>query len=440
MVALPTNPLSTIYERDGKVLRLHLHPGQTRAWDSTRRFVFVIAGTQSGKTSFGPWWLHREIQRMNGGDYLAVTATYDLFKLKMLPEMLTVFEELLHIGRYWAGDQVIELRDPQTGRYLAKRSRDPMWGRIILRSASSPGGLESATARAAWLDECGQDEFGLGAWQAVKRRLSLFRGRVLGTTTPYNLGWIKQHIYDPWRKGAADIDVIQFASVVNPAFSFAEFNERRADTVAWLFRMMYMGLFERPAGLIYDFIDEYEENGGHKIRPFNIPPHWPRWVGIDPGGVHTASVWIAEDPTKAAPIYYVYRTELDGRKSTPELVAHHRKLAAQGSERVQGWAIGNQSEIQQRADWLAAGMTRIREPLITDVEAGIDRVTQLLRQFRLYVFDDCHGILDEIATYSRELDADGNTTDKIKNKAAYHHLDALRYIVPIMERKRSSPL
>lgn len=35
-------------------LRLNLHPGQVRAWRSTRRFVIVLAGTQSGKTSFFP--------------------------------------------------------------------------------------------------------------------------------------------------------------------------------------------------------------------------------------------------------------------------------------------------------------------------------------------------------------------------------------------------
>lgn len=29
-------------------LRLHLHPGQQRAWDSDKRFVAVLAGTQGG--------------------------------------------------------------------------------------------------------------------------------------------------------------------------------------------------------------------------------------------------------------------------------------------------------------------------------------------------------------------------------------------------------
>lgn len=106
-------------------------------------------------TSFGPWWLQKEIYDIRGsGDYIAATASFDLFKLKMLPAMLQVYEQILGIGRYWAGDRIIELKDPKTGEFLAKRSQDPMWARIILRSADALGGLESSTAKGAWLDEC----------------------------------------------------------------------------------------------------------------------------------------------------------------------------------------------------------------------------------------------------------------------------------------------
>ena len=140
----------------GKKATIDLHPGQTKAWDSEARFIFVIAGTQSGKTSFGPWWLYREIERCGAGDYLAVTATYDLFKLKMLPELRRVFIDLLPGWEWRAGERVITNGE----------------SRIILRSANTPEGLEAATAKAAWLDECGQDNFRLESWEAVQRRLS----------------------------------------------------------------------------------------------------------------------------------------------------------------------------------------------------------------------------------------------------------------------------
>jgi hypothetical protein len=66
---------------DGGKAKLHLHKGQREAWKSKRRFVFIIAGTQSGKTSYGPWHLAHKIGQLGDGDYLAITSTYDLFKL-----------------------------------------------------------------------------------------------------------------------------------------------------------------------------------------------------------------------------------------------------------------------------------------------------------------------------------------------------------------------
>ena len=65
---------------------------------------------------------------------------------------------------------MLELKDPGTGLFHATRVSDPMWGRIILRSADSTGGLEAGTGKGAWLDEAGQDNFGVDAWKAILRR------------------------------------------------------------------------------------------------------------------------------------------------------------------------------------------------------------------------------------------------------------------------------
>ncbi len=398
--------LYRVITRGGKRgFELHQHPGQLRAWDSERRFVFVIAGTQSGKTSWGPFWLRREIDKRGPGDFLAVTATYDLFKLKMLPEMQRVFCDLMQWGRYGASERVIESYD--------KRSR------IILRSADAEGGLESATAKAAWTDECGQDRFRLESWEAVQRRLSLAEGRNLGTTTPFNLGWLKMQVYDRWRAGDPDYDVIQFESIMNPVFPLAEYERAKRTLPDWKFQMMYRGNFSRPAGLIYeDFTDDLV------VKPFAIPVEWPRYVGIDFGAVHTATIWTAHDVEHAA--YYMYRETLEGGKSTDEHVKAALYRAA--GERVMGWYGGSKSESQQRMDWATAGIVA-SEPPVADVEAQIDRVIKLFKMKQLFVFRDCAGLRDELGTYSREVDAMGQSTEKIKDKESFHRLDALRYLV-----------
>lgn len=420
-------------------VELDLHPGQAAAWDALERIVAVISGTQGGKTSFGPWWLHREIALRGPGDYLAVTASFDLFKLKLLPELLAVFVDVLGIARLWAGDGVLELCEhvwdeeigvwaPVPGRFKATRSSDAMWGRIIMRSASAEGGLESATAKAAWLDEAGQDAFGLGAWEAVLRRLSLSRGRVLITTTPYNLGWLKQRVYDRWKVGAKHIRVVQFASIANPAFPRDEFEERRGEMDDWKFRMFYLGQFERPAGLIYNaFIDKYDTDGGHKVKPFSIPGRWPRWVGADPGGANFAKVWLALDPDTGR--YYLYRESLEGGKPTSQHAKEADELARNRGENVVMYFVGQKAETQARLDWASSGVYNVAEPPVHDVESGIDAVIEWFKTYRLFIFDTCIGVLDELGRYRRTLDERDEPTDEIENKNAFHRLDALRYVV-----------
>ncbi|MGV3723809.1 MAG: terminase large subunit domain-containing protein, partial [Actinomycetota bacterium] len=375
--------------------------------------MFVLAGTQSGKTSWGPWWLWREIQRTakagEQNDYLAITSSYDLFRKKMLPEMQAVFCRILKIGRYHKSARVIELRDPATGQYWAQTPDDPMWGRILLCSASAPSNLESATAKAAWLDECGQREYSLEIWEAILRRLSLFRGRALGTTTIYDLGWLKVNIYDRWEQGDPTIEVVQFDSTENPAFSREEFEERQASMPAWRFNMMYRGLFTRPAGAIYDcYVDEI---GGHVVKDFPLPPFWPRQVGTDFGAVNTALVWVAEQPETG--LFYAYRESHGGGQSSPEHAAGALELAA--AENVIGWYGGSPSETQQRMDWGAAGVAMV-QPYVADVEGGIDRVYALLKTRRLYVFESCRELRSNLLNYKRKLDKEGLPTDEIADK------------------------
>lgn len=412
-------------EDDGR-LRLHLHPGQSRAWASQSRFTFVLAGTQSGKTSFGPWWLWREVQRWGerdregrAGDFLTVSGSFDLFKLKLLPELRDVLEDTLGVARYWSGDRILELRPSPDEKFWARRADDGMWGRIILRSAASRGGLESATARAAWLDECGLDGFGLDDWEAVQRRLSLAQGRVLGTTTLYNRGWIKTEVYDRWKAGDRDYNVIQFPSFLNPQFPMAEYLRVCATQPDWKVAMQYRGEFARPPGLIYAAFDELV----HVVAPYAIPDHWRRWVGVDFGGVNTAVVFAAQNPASGA--YYVYDELLLGDATTACYAGD--VLKADGRVTT-GWG-GAPSEGQYRRDWTAAGLP-LRKPPVGDFWPGVDRVAEALTARRLFVFSTCRGLVDEFARYKRKTDeATGEVLDEVEDKAKFHRLDALRYLM-----------
>ncbi len=542
-------------------LHFYFHPGQAQAWASTARFTWMLAGTQGGKTSFAPLWLWREMRTRGPGDYLAVTSTYPLLKLKMLPEFMKFFKYTLRLGDWHAMDRVFVLDRERAAEHFGDASWREEESRIIFGSGINPEGLESATAKAAALDEClppetlietehglipigrlvderlavrvwcrdhatgtwhlrpivrwmkrphadplrrigplrltgnhrvwtheagyvtadqlctqptlytrmdvstlfdshggdvdggrsddghvynitvaehhnyvangvvvancGQDDFRLQSYEAVLRRLALNQGRILGGTTIYNLGWIKSQAYDPWRAGDPDHNVIQFASTVNPSFPEEEYERARRTMQPWKFDMFYRGLLSRPGGLIYpDYNDDYVEQGGHKVRPFVIPQAWPCYGGVDFGAVNMALVWIAKDP--ATRLFYLYRELHGGTMSTKEHAQRAKRLSQR--ERLWSWWGGAKSEKQQRLDWSAAGI-RLQEPPISEFEAGLDRVTALLREDRLRVFDTCTGTRDEFGTYSRAMDEYGEPTERVKDKETFHRLDALRYVV-----------
>lgn len=418
-------------------LDIYLHDGQRRAWDSLKRFVFMIAGKQSGKTIFGPLWLFRIIQLLGGGDYLAVSATYDLFKMKLLPALKQLFVHDLKIARYWAGDRILEIRDPSTGEFGATfgHEHELMYARIILRSADSEEGMQSASALAAWLDEPGL--YPSSVWKDIRGRLSLAAGPALGTTTPYDMGWLKQQIYDPWVNGDPEIDVIQFSSRLSPFFSQEEYESLQRNMQSYQFRMDFDAEFGRPpAGIYEDYIDADRADGGHKVKRFVIPSEWPRMVSIDPGIVNPGKLWIAHDP--AEDVYYIYRAEKGGERMTSkEHAVYDVTRARTNNERVIWWAVGAKSEKYWRQDYTAAGAAGVKEPPVSDVEEGIDRGVQLLKQFRIYVFDDLVDFTAEMMRYARVI-KDGVVTKEIKDKSTYHLMDCYRYFAVQVVKKRTT--
>jgi hypothetical protein len=427
------------------------HKAQELIFDSKRRSTAFIAGSQSGKTSMTPWWIWDAIQKSGSGDYIAVTSSFDLFRLKFLPSLLQAFEEILKVGRYWAGDKVIEIADPVTGKFLANRATDRMWARIILRSAQSLGGLESATALAAVLDEAGQPEFPLDAYRAIRRRLLLNRGRMLFTTTLYDLGWVVSEIILPAKKNgetkvitigdaeieytdseATDTCLVQADSIANPVFPRQEYDEAKIYLPPDQFAMQFRGRVERPRHMIYNCFDEER----HLMPRFEIPHHWPRYLGIDFGGANLAGIFIAVDPKTGEA--YIYREYHSGNKSAEDHVSD-LMFGEPGRPVCYG---GAKAEGQWRTEFRQAGLG-IREPKVADVWLGINIVYGALKEgytdhegkitgrTMVHIFDDLEKLQSQLNSYRRKTDDQGNPIpEEIVAKNSYHLLDSLRYVAP----------
>lgn len=433
--------------RPGTVeIKFNFSPGQSRAWVSQKRFVTVIAGTQGGKTSFGPPWLFNEIQLRGPGDYMIVTPTYQILQKKCLPEFMRLFKRQFKLGDYNTQTKIFTFTEAASKRLFGDRFDPDTPTQIFFCYATEPESLESATAKAAWLDEAGQKKFRLGSWEAIQRRLAMHKGRVLITTTPYDLGWLKQKLWDPWIESKGNhplIDVIRFDSTENPAFPLEEFERARHDLPRWKFDLFYRAIFTRPAGLIYSSFDLSR----HKIPRFEIPESWPRFLGIDFGGVNTAGVFFAEerrDDGKPTGRLIAYREYKGGDKTASE---HTHDLMVP-EPRIPTCAGGSKSEGQWRKEFAQGGTVKgkripglpIHGPGKPEneamVEVGINRVFKEFANDRILVMDDLSGLLDELASYSRELDDAGNATEKIDSKSSYHFLDAVRYIVGYLNRDK----
>ena len=427
MIKAKTNLWKKTTNKDGSVnIEINPHPGQQKILQDNKRFQVMFAGTGGGKTALLPLWVWLEMQQCGDGDYLAVSPTFPLQNLRLIPVFIDFFEHTLKIGKFKTvrGSPVLIVKTA-----LANNGGE-LNARILFGSAKNPESLESAVANAACLDEAGQDAFKLSAWEAILRRVGHSKGRILITTTLYNFGWLKREIYDRWLAGDPDINLVQFDSIQNPNYDKSEYERARKMLPAWKFDMQYRGIYRRPAGLIYSDFDE----NTHVIDPITIPPHWNWHVSIDPGAVHTAIIWTAESPDKQ---YYIVRSYIDGNKTTKEHVAKAKQFPEYG--RVKRWVGGAGSEQQFRDDWKAEGI-HVREPEIRDVESGIDRVTALFKENRLFIFNTeaNEPLIEELRSYSRELDDKNEPTDRIQDKNKWHLADSIRYLAAGISSRYSS--
>ena len=88
---------------------------------------------------------------------------------------------------------------------------------------------------------------------------------------------------------------------------------------------------------------------------------------------------------------------------------------------------GAWSEDNWRKEFTATGL-HVSRPPIKEVEVGINRVYGAFKRGELFVMDSCPKTLDEIMSYSRELDDNNEPTMKIADKNKFHLSDALRYV------------
>lgn len=148
---------------------------------------------------------------------------------------------------------------------------------------------------------------------------------------PYH--WLKQ------RCDRGDCLLIESRHQDNPALfdhargDWTEFGRKYLETLdtltGYLHKRLRLGLWVAADGM---FFTEWDPEV-HVVEPFEIPDHWPRWLGVDYGfAAPWCCLWLARDPEGDRPIY-VYR-ERYAAGLRDEEQAEAIKLASTGENLV----------------------------------------------------------------------------------------------------------
>ena len=306
----------------------------------------------------------------------------------------------------------------------------PNGSRVWVAGLDKPGKVLSAPLDVIYVNQA--EEATLGDWETLGTRTTgragnIPYGQLIGDCNPeYHLHWILQ------RRTAGKLTFIESAHRDNPELYNPETGEitpagveriGRLDRLTGSRRLrLRVGVWAPPEGAIYG--DVFDEDR-HKVAPFAVPIHWPRYVGVDPFGDRIAAVWVAWDP--GGQVLHVYREYMQPFGVTTPEHAQAVLLAGRG-EGILAYVGGGPSERQARADWAGAGVPLVACP-VTDVWAGVDRILDLLKNYKLAIHACCPELISEIGGYHRKVRADGTATEEIADKATYHLIDALRYVI-----------
>jgi PBSX family phage terminase large subunit len=318
-------------------------------------------------------------------------------------------------GKYTLPDFLSRF-DPQLVFLRSKGIIRSKLGTVVFATGERPSSIQGAQLGGVWLDEAGLMKY--EAFATALQRCGFYDGKILITTTPYNMGWLKTQVYDKWVAGDPDYNVIKFSSLANPLYPRAMYDRAKRTMSPARFRMLYEGDFGRPEGMIYDCFDETK----HLVDPFDIPIEWERSGGLDFGFNNpTAGVFLAKDGDG---VYYWY-DEHYVREQT--LDRHAAQLTAKGGGSWQWFA--DPSAEQQIAELRRRRMTVTGA--VNDVQAGIDTVYAMMAAGRLKIFRTCVNGIDELSSYAWKKQDAGFTDEPVKE---YDHLmDALRYALHTQE-------
>lgn len=385
--------------------------------------VLAIAGKRGGKTAAAAvkfvLMITDNLAKGVEGDYMVIGPTYALLRNGTLPRLMQYWPKKL--GTLRRSENRIQLPNGQDGQEHY----------VFIISADEPDRIEAFGVLGAWLDEAGQ--YRQEVWDKVQQRLTTLpghgSGRVIFSTSPYGTfnSWLYQDLLKRAKAGELPwVSVHHWTTFDNPFIDHTSARRAEATMNPQIFLRDYLGEYTNIDGLIYPDFDRQSED--YVVSPFKVPAHWPLFAGIDYGFTDpTVMLILAKDPE--AGVFYViaeyYRSGEEAERFGGQLKDWQMFLAGP----TDGWP----SRIKQLLyDPASPGpmvdLQRIVRlnlvPADNEVEAGISRITRLIKSLRLKFFSTCEKTIADMESYVY------NTGKKRDGRPAHessHGPDALRY-------------
>ncbi len=404
--------------RECTVRLLVPHPRQAEIIDSPARRKIIRAGRRGGKTVVAAIMAVKAFLQGRRVLYAAPTSE--------------------QTDKFWF-EVTASLREPIDAKVLAKNETE----RVIERARTenrikAKTAWDANTLRGDYADLLILDEWQLMAedtWEIVGAPMLLDNnGDAVFIYTPPSVRSVgvskardPRHAPKMYKAALADKSgrwqAFHFTSHENPYISHEALNELARDMSLTAYRQEILAEDEDipPSWLIYSAFD-YLTN---RIPRFPIPAAWLVYSGHDFGGANPAALFFAQDP--ATGLFYAFKEYLPGGgRSTAQHVEAFTEIAK--GYNVIKRAGGSHQEDEIRQGYMAHGWP-ITEPTILGVNAGIDKVRGMMQLKKVFVFDDLHNLLEELATYRWKLDNEGKPSNEIEGKAKYHLCDCMRGIL-----------
>ncbi len=424
-------------------VRFRPHPPQDPVLSCDSRFVATVTGKRGGKSVIGSVWLLQEIKRLydlgKRGHFLICAPTVKILEQATLP---TFREYFMRMG--WGAGKNGGWQEAKSRFELKWKTPGGEPCYIYVRSTDEPEHLEGMTVLAAWADETGQMKD--GTWDNIQARLSFDRGRAILTSTPYAPNWFWRDVmakagfvyrwngakaaYEAERSEAEDRDdavsLFRWKTVDNPHFSKEEYERLRKTMSPDKFSRDYEGEAKAMEGLVYSGVDEII------VKPFQIPPEWKRWAGMDFGQSDpTVVLCIAEKPeVQADPankidhqpsIFYVYR---EFYKKGALTAQYAEFLLSEPLDHI----VHDPSAAQTVADLTRYFNVRRLIPADNDRESGVERIKGLIHAGRLRIFRGrCDNTIREMLAYHYKAPNFDRPQKDDPVGVNDHCMDALRY-------------